>query len=926
MFESFEDLKKSAFSRHISKRVMRQGIVKMIPSHKTYVELMCGGARLLLAKQASPREVLNDSDREIGDALAALLTLSDDACVDLLAKNWKSSKTVWKKLSLSSPSEPVETLWKFLYTREFSTAKLGNSFDGDTSGQMSTIAKRALASRDRLSAISFEASDYSESVQKNDSPDTFFFLDVPNEGVDGAKLQEVLKSIKGRFLLTCVPGTESLFTGFNVNKVAQRRTSITAKAEIRSEREVTQLIVTNYKAAIHKAFEGTSFEVEEPHLGAEVVSVLKRTNGGMHCHLLDRPNKETDLDGAHYHLYMLPGEVANNGYPIFFETVYDGPHRHVLKSEDAEQTSVDGVHRHKIRIWGSYDDYYSDAETYDTDDSPGHVHDLGTDSTASDGLHDHGLQIDGAALKSLTPAEYTQLELRKSDDESAPYYDVPAPGAGQRLAAVKARVLKSGDVYLDLWIDNGVKTVGWSFGAGNQKVPLDKAEQLTERLSIVGDRVFPFALTSVRKVVELGALDSNFLLVDGDVDGGKVMHLSDCVVEHGLHTRNSHEYFFTKNHETAGVFDVIFDRDGVFKAKLRKDNLVPAVLSARARTEKWMPPEGVSALPSTIESLVPEELRYWLHKGESAIEIRDALIASQFITKNRLALVNSEIRMIETSVSLYKSRVAPELSSSWPVAKLAEYSQLTIRENFGMGESSLGDADAMLYDLSESDIEPAMATIKKLASTGSEYAVMLSDSDASRALALANGMPFRFVPEYPEHALEISKRIFLTSFPLMLSSSVEWLGKQVERAATKLTKKAPVTAKTADSLLAKREMRIFKTGADEERFVLGIVLEPETKDSQNDIYSEDVIRKAAHDFMAEFQNIGLMHRTIINGKAQILESYLAPSAFNIGDQEVKKGTWLFGVRVTDDDLWEEVKDNQLTGFSIGGSAVRTPEN
>jgi len=31
------------------------------------------------------------------------------------------------------------------------------------------------------------------------------------------------------------------------------------------------------------------------------------------------------------------------------------------------------------------------------------------------------------------------------------------------------------------------------------------------------------------------------------------------------------------------------------------------------------------------------------------------------------------------------------------------------------------------------------------------------------------------------------------------------------------------------------------------------------------------------------------------------------------------------VRILSDELWEQVKDGQLTGFSIGGSARRVPE-
>ncbi len=995
MFESFEDLKKSASGQHVSKRAMREGIMKMIPAHKTYVEPLCGAARLLFAKDASSAEVLNDSDPAVTGFFSTLSKLNDADAQQLLAKNWKSSKAVWKKLIGFEPAEPVEQLWKFLYTRTFSQARLGNSFDVTTAGQVDTmVAKRALDARARLEKVTLESTDYAAVVAKHDSADTFFFFDVPSTPeFDRAQLCEILKSIKGRFLVTCAPGSEAMFGGFQVCKVAQRRTVISEKAEIRSEREVSQLVVTNYAAPTHKAFEGTSFEVEEPKLGTDLVSVLKRTQGGIHSHLLDRPRKETDLDGQHYHLYMLPGEAATGGSPMFFETVYDGPHRHVLKDEADEETQEDGVHRHKVRVWTSYDYYYYDASsvTYDTADSPGHVHELLIDSTASDGLHSHALDVDGVSLKSLSPAEYTALELRKSDEDAAPYYDVPAPGSGVRLAAVKARVLKNGSTFLDLWIDNGVKVVGWTFGAAAQKTELGKAEGLVDRPSLMGDRLFPSLLTKANKVRELGALDSHFLLVDGDVDGGKVVHLSDCMVEQGLHTRGAHEYFFAKNDELAGVLDVIFDHDGSWKAKLRKTNLVPAVLSSRARAEKWMPPEGTSGMPSTLEPLVPEELRYWLHSGDRAIELRDALIDSQFITKNRLAVVNGEIRMVEPSVALYKARTAPDLASDWPVRKLAEHSQLTVQEQFGGAGSSPVESDAAFFDLTEQDPEQAKVSLKKLADSGREYAAMLSDTESMRAIA---GAAFKFVPEFPEHALEVTKRIFVSSFALPRSSSIEWVQKangvdalrsflrkdagqsefsigdrvtaltkhddshsagtvtqvmntyayafqpdgsddsyfwyvepeldpEADNADTAEKRAARATAKMQKFLPKDRKMPILKT--DEERYVLGIVLEPETEDSQNDIYSADEVRKAAHDFMANFQNIGLMHRTIINGKAQILESYLAPATFKIDGQSVKKGTWLFGVRVSDDDLWAEVKDGGLTGFSIGGSAVRTPE-
>ncbi len=120
--------------------------------------------------------------------------------------------------------------------------------------------------------------------------------------------------------------------------------------------------------------------------------------------------------------------------------------------------------------------------------------------------------------------------------------------------------------------------------------------------------------------------------------------------------------------------------------------------------------------------------------------------------------------------------------------------------------------------------------------------------------------------------------------------------------------------------------RIIK-GVDpgDERFVLGIVLEPEVVDAQGDIYSADEIAQAAHRFMEEFGGLGLMHRMRVDGQVKVLESYLAPLDFELGGTSVKKGTWLLGVRILADALWDQVKSGALTGFSIGGSARRVPE-
>lgn len=123
---------------------------------------------------------------------------------------------------------------------------------------------------------------------------------------------------------------------------------------------------------------------------------------------------------------------------------------------------------------------------------------------------------------------------------------------------------------------------------------------------------------------------------------------------------------------------------------------------------------------------------------------------------------------------------------------------------------------------------------------------------------------------------------------------------------------------------ADRRVRIVRKDeqAGELRVVLGIVLEPEVVDAQNDVYDADEIARAAHGWMEDYQNIGHMHRVLVNNGVKPVESYLCPVDCEIGGQQVKAGTWLMAVHVISDAIWAQVKAGELTGFSIGGYAQR----
>lgn len=102
---------------------------------------------------------------------------------------------------------------------------------------------------------------------------------------------------------------------------------------------------------------------------------------------------------------------------------------------------------------------------------------------------------------------------------------------------------------------------------------------------------------------------------------------------------------------------------------------------------------------------------------------------------------------------------------------------------------------------------------------------------------------------------------------------------------------------------------------DEQRIVFGPVLVPDEEDSDDDVVTAEKIEAVAHKFVEEYGNIDLMHS--LNNVGRLVESYILPVDLEVDEETIiPKGSWMLGVRVTDNDAWEAVKDGRLGGFSI----------
>lgn len=119
--------------------------------------------------------------------------------------------------------------------------------------------------------------------------------------------------------------------------------------------------------------------------------------------------------------------------------------------------------------------------------------------------------------------------------------------------------------------------------------------------------------------------------------------------------------------------------------------------------------------------------------------------------------------------------------------------------------------------------------------------------------------------------------------------------------------------------------RILKADTDN-HFITGIVYEPMVEDSQGNYMTEAEITKAAHWFMKNDGDVDVQHCFKKCDGADVVESYIAKCDMEIEGEEVKKGTWVMTMEITDANVWKSIQKGEITGFSMGGEGVYSEED
>lgn len=274
---------KPIFGRVGSKFSLIEEILKVIPPHTTYVEAFIGGGSIFWNKSPAKKSVINDLDKELVDAYRNLKSapLSQLQQLDYLDKpadeNNDGYKTpAYKKIiaelvsnldKINSKSPEAKKLLKYFKIIRGTFNQLGKGKIYKNIDFKPYIAKLDEYKR-LIKDTTITNKDYIDVIKEYDSPDTFFFLDPPyensdtlykNDTINYEEMRDVLKSIKGKFLLTIndSPNIVNIFKKFNQKKVSVTNTSNNTYFETKRRKE---LFITNYNMKQGGSIETDRFE------------------------------------------------------------------------------------------------------------------------------------------------------------------------------------------------------------------------------------------------------------------------------------------------------------------------------------------------------------------------------------------------------------------------------------------------------------------------------------------------------------------------------------------------------------------------------------------------------------------------------------------------------------------------------------------
>lgn len=211
---------------------IKNEIIDLFPSNYTnmvYVEPFVGGGNILLAKETSRKEVINDIDKDLMIIYKGFKKYDKDKILNAI-------NGVYNKKDFIKIREEDNTIKdgfkkfvnKFLIIRLSFYGK-GNSFNS----RHGDVEKISMSGNnfDRLKDVKMYNTDYGKVIEKYNNPDTFLYLDPPYEdsnsshykhhAFDFERLKQTLDHFRGKFLLSINDSKyiRDLFKDYNISTI-----------------------------------------------------------------------------------------------------------------------------------------------------------------------------------------------------------------------------------------------------------------------------------------------------------------------------------------------------------------------------------------------------------------------------------------------------------------------------------------------------------------------------------------------------------------------------------------------------------------------------------------------------------------------------------------------------------------------------------
>lgn len=236
---------KPIFAWQGGKRWMVKELLPLIPPHKTYVELFCGGGALLCAKSKSTAEVINDKNSELVNLYRIvkyhLAALNEE--LDWCLNSREEFNAFKEQRGLTDIQRAAR--WFLRMKNGFGGAPdhFGRARQGGGAAHSSKKGRLALlrAFNSRLDSVVIENLDWQECIELYDSKTAVFFCDPPyTTGAaaygawtidDLARFREEgLDQMKGTWILTIddTPANRAMFRDCDI-KDFQRSNGISRK-------------------------------------------------------------------------------------------------------------------------------------------------------------------------------------------------------------------------------------------------------------------------------------------------------------------------------------------------------------------------------------------------------------------------------------------------------------------------------------------------------------------------------------------------------------------------------------------------------------------------------------------------------------------------------------------------------------------------